>query len=568
MKSRAFLPALLLTPFAAFAQGPLIPPVGPPAASMKTLDQIEARTPIESLPFTINTPGSYYFTKNLQFTAASGHAISITSSNVTLDLGGFTLSSTAAVGGRGIVVTGGLNNIAIRNGNIAGNTTVSVSGAPPTQTWVVTPAGFETGLYADAASGIPFGSFRNLTVENLQVSGCRNWGIVAYYGSVTNSTVAMNGNEGLIVSEGNVTNCIAKYNGGTGMFGTTVTGSTAARNGGIGIFGSAITSSAAMHNGRDGISAVSGSVTACSAQYNHASTGTYYDLNAIDAVISSTKYGTGNVTGSSIDGERRIPIDALPVTISTPGSYYFTKDLQFTAASGHAISITVSNVTLDLSGFTLSSTAAVGGRGIVVTGGLNNIAIRNGNIAGNTTVSVSGAPPTQTWVVTPAGFETGLYADAASGIPFGSFRNLTVENLQVSGCRNWGIVAYYGSVTNSTVAMNGNEGLIVSEGNVTNCVAKYNGGTGMFGTTVTGSTAARNGGSGIFGTSITSSTAMYNGRDGIYVATGSVTSCTATSNHASTGTYYDLNATDSVIAFTKYGTGNTGGSTLTGNKTP
>ena len=304
MKSRAFLLALLLAPFAVSAQGPLIPPVGPPAPSMKTLDQIEARTPIESLPYVISAPGSYYLTKNLEFTATSGDAIRITSPNVTLDLGGFTLSSTAAVTGRAIFVTGGIDNIAIKNGNITGNTTVSVSGTAPNQTWNVTPAGFMSGIDANSAVTIPFGAFRNMTVENIQASGCRNWGIVAYYANVTNSTVAMNGLEGLVASEGIVTACTAKYNGASGIISGTITGSNSRNNGGIGILGNTITGSTAVFNGRDGINAVTGSITSCTATSNHTSTGTYYDINATDGVVAFTKYGTGNTTGSTLTGNK------------------------------------------------------------------------------------------------------------------------------------------------------------------------------------------------------------------------------------------------------------------------
>ena len=87
------------------AQTPPLTPSGPPsdpATAMKSLNQVEPRTPIGSLPFTISQPGSYYFTKNLEFTAATGHAVTVTSDNVSIDMMGFTLSSTAPVTGYGI----------------------------------------------------------------------------------------------------------------------------------------------------------------------------------------------------------------------------------------------------------------------------------------------------------------------------------------------------------------------------------------------------------------------------------------------------------------------------------
>ncbi|MFN2622346.1 MAG: hypothetical protein ABR611_05820 [Chthoniobacterales bacterium] len=141
---------------------------------MKALDQIEPRTAIESVPFNITQSGSYYLTKNLNFSAASGNAITITVSNVTLDLMGFTLSSTSAVTEDGIHINGGVRNVAVRNGVIAGNTVVTISGAAPTQNWLVAAAGFNIGING-SVSPTPTG--RNF--NDLRISGCRTVGLEA-----------------------------------------------------------------------------------------------------------------------------------------------------------------------------------------------------------------------------------------------------------------------------------------------------------------------------------------------------------------------------------------------------
>ena len=102
----------------AAAQGSLTPP-GNPAPTMKTLDQVEARTPISALPFTINDPGSYYLTADLTGSNAE-HGISIDSDDVTLDLNGFTLRGVAgSLDGIYVVnSTPDYGNIIIRNGNV------------------------------------------------------------------------------------------------------------------------------------------------------------------------------------------------------------------------------------------------------------------------------------------------------------------------------------------------------------------------------------------------------------------------------------------------------------------
>ena len=60
---------------------------------------------------------------------------------------GFTLSSSSAVTGDAIRMNGGQRNISVKNGVIAGNTIVTVSGTAPNQTWAVAVAGFNTGIY-------------------------------------------------------------------------------------------------------------------------------------------------------------------------------------------------------------------------------------------------------------------------------------------------------------------------------------------------------------------------------------------------------------------------------------
>ncbi|MEM7392649.1 MAG: right-handed parallel beta-helix repeat-containing protein [Verrucomicrobiota bacterium] len=99
------------------AQGPLLPP-GAPAPTMKTLEQVEPRTPIESLPFTISQSGSYFVTDDL--TGSNGVAgITITASDVTLDLSGFTLFGVAG-SLDGIDMTAAMTNNLIRNGTLRG----------------------------------------------------------------------------------------------------------------------------------------------------------------------------------------------------------------------------------------------------------------------------------------------------------------------------------------------------------------------------------------------------------------------------------------------------------------
>jgi hypothetical protein len=157
------LPAtLLLLPLRAGAQGSLTP-LGAPAPMMKTLAQIEPRTAItNSGAVTINVPGSYYLTTNI--TVSSGNAIMIATNDVTLDLNGFRITSTAAsAGGYGILLSGGRTNITISNGHITSGVTNNAG--------TFNGSGFNSGItYSGAAP-------HNVRVKDVSVEGVLFYGI-------------------------------------------------------------------------------------------------------------------------------------------------------------------------------------------------------------------------------------------------------------------------------------------------------------------------------------------------------------------------------------------------------
>jgi hypothetical protein len=71
-------------------------------------------TKISSVPFIINTPGFYFFSRNLDHSGTEP-AIFVNADNVTIDLMGFSLSHTG-IGGLGMGIALGSNNVEIRNG--------------------------------------------------------------------------------------------------------------------------------------------------------------------------------------------------------------------------------------------------------------------------------------------------------------------------------------------------------------------------------------------------------------------------------------------------------------------
>ena len=83
---------------------------------MKSLDVVEPRTPISSLPFTISAGGSYYLTRSL----SGSQGITITATRVTLDLNGFSLTGPGPwTDAKGIEALGPYD-VVVRNGFVSG----------------------------------------------------------------------------------------------------------------------------------------------------------------------------------------------------------------------------------------------------------------------------------------------------------------------------------------------------------------------------------------------------------------------------------------------------------------
>ncbi len=169
---------VLITPAFALAQGQLTPPDGAtgrdgPVPTMKTLTQVEPRTLVQpdaagveldqNGGYLLTASGSYYLGANL--VVGSGNAITIHAPDVTLDLSGYLILSTAGdntVRGAGIEIVGGVTNVTIRNGHIRGTSTLVGT--------TFTPGGFNYGITAPASAA-------NILVEDVGVVGVVQTGI-------------------------------------------------------------------------------------------------------------------------------------------------------------------------------------------------------------------------------------------------------------------------------------------------------------------------------------------------------------------------------------------------------
>lgn len=214
MKLKAITAALALAALStinaqlstAFAQGSLTPP-GAPAPTMKSLDQIESRIPISAIPLIITNSGSYYLTTNVM-AAWNGYGILILTNDVTLDLNGFSITTTNNANTLpGIHFNQPVTNITIMNGSIAR---------------------FGAGIFA-------YSTIKNVLVSRIQVRNVNGTGIYV-------------DNKGSKAEHCSVADC-----NGTGIYATVVDNCAVNASAGIGIQAQNVINSSALNAGFDGI---------------------------------------------------------------------------------------------------------------------------------------------------------------------------------------------------------------------------------------------------------------------------------------------------------------------------
>ena len=258
------------------AQGSLTPPAGPPVPGMKTLDQIEPRTPVNattcpgdaSFQFIIKKPGSYYLTGDLL--GESGKSgIYITVPDVVLDLNGFTLTGVPGAS-RGIQLSSpNAENTVLRNGIVRNwsNFGILAYGIRGLRCSHITCKG--NGGNFGGGMGMGSGAIEDCNFIDNVTSGL--W--VEGYAIITKCVAISNANTGFVAISGSSTfvNCTASLNqtGFSMNMETTASGCTAAKNQLEGFSGGKFLNCVALENGLSGFNLDTDSrANGCTAQSN------------------------------------------------------------------------------------------------------------------------------------------------------------------------------------------------------------------------------------------------------------------------------------------------------------
>jgi Right handed beta helix region len=231
--------------------------------------------------------------------------------------------------------------------------------------------------------------------------------------------------------------------------------------------------------------------------------------------------------------EKRTPISALPFTISTSGSFYLTGNLSGTTG----ITATVSNVTIDLNGFTLTGPGKSAGGSVSAISGLSDTVVRNGFITG--------------WPGYGVKLGAAAVVERLDVVSVGAGCIQAGEQSQVRNCRvgtgHWGIALGDSSLIEACVVIgntgtsNTSEGIVVGAYSVvSNSSSSYNSGTGISAdphSVITHCAVSNNGDAGIFayGNSRVEQCTAHANVGGIIVSSATIVEgCVVTGN---TGSY-------------------------------
>jgi hypothetical protein len=156
-----------------------------------------------------------------------------------------------------------------------------------------------------------------------------------------------------------------------------------------------------------------------------------------------------NLANTSIVGAYKTPIDTLPFTINTSGSFIMTKPLY----GNNGITINADNVSIDLNYFTLKGNPGNASHGINVVSPYKNINIYNGNLTN--------------W--------------GGDGIRANTASDIRVQNITVQGNAGDGLnLGTKSTVLNSIATQNGYDGFAIGSSSVIeHCIAYLNGSSGI-----------------------------------------------------------------------------------------
>lgn len=348
-----------------FAQGSLTPP-GAPTPTMKSLDQIEPRTPISSLPYTISASGSYCLTGNLTATGNTA-GITVSADNVTIDLCGFALTGGGSGNVSGINVPSTQVHLCVRNGTVSAWHNACIE-----------------------SLNAYFSVF-----ENLRLRGSTNSNGLAAGGGATvkSCTATSNAVVGIGVNgDSTVLNCVCDANG-TGIAtsqGATVLDCTCSDSSGTGIstgYSSTIINCTALFNtGGNIITGQSCTVAHCTV--NNGGTGIQTSNNSlVENCTASSCSGIGIISASStVRGCEVSNCNAAGIQVSS-NSVVVRNSLVGNNSSGSGaqggVSVTASGNRIEGNNFVGNSNA-----GLYISGPSGHSAITGNLVIGN---SFSGA---------------------------------------------------------------------------------------------------------------------------------------------------------------------------------